>query len=220
MFSVAIDGPAGAGKSTVAKAVAKNFGFIYVDTGALYRTVAVYLLKNNIDVKDVEKVKSALTDITVTMEHMQDGQHMFLCGEDVTSLIRTPEVSMMASTSSALPCVREFLFKLQTDMAEKYNVVMDGRDIGTVVLPKAQVKIFLTASAKERAKRRVLDLKEKGIEEDFSKVLSEIEQRDFQDANRATAPLKQADDAVFVDSSDLDFLEVVKKLEEIIRGKL
>lgn len=220
MFSIAIDGPAGAGKSTVAKTLAKKLEFIYVDTGALYRTVAIHLINNKIDPKDADKVELALKDIVVTMEYVDDEQHMFLNGEDVTRVIRNPEVSMMASTSSALPCVRAFLLKLQTGMAEKYNVVMDGRDIGTVVLPNAQVKVFLTASANERARRRVLDLAEKGINEEFSKVLAEIEQRDFQDSNRATAPLKQADDAVLLDSSELDFEQVIEKFEEIVRGKL
>lgn len=220
MFSVAIDGPAGAGKSTVAKKVAQNLNLIYVDTGALYRTVAVHLLNNNINSTQVDLVEKALADITVSMKHFEDGQHMFLCGEDVTSKIRTPEVSMMASTSSALPCVRKFLFELQTKMAEKYDVIMDGRDIGTVVLPNANVKVFLTASSDERAKRRVKDLEEKGISEDFAKVLKEIEQRDFQDMNRETAPLKQADDAILLDSSNLSFEQVVEKLEKIIKGAM
>ena len=155
-YAVAIDGPAGAGKSSIAKEVSKRLGFIYVDTGALYRTVALYLLNNGIKADEIDKIEEALKHIEVSMEHKEDGQHVFLCGEDVSALIRTEPVSMMASTTSALPVVRKFLFDLQVQMAEKYNVIMDGRDIGTVVLPNAQVKIFLTATAEDRAKRRML----------------------------------------------------------------
>lgn len=219
MINVAIDGPAGAGKSTIAKALANNIGFIYVDTGALYRTVAVHLLNENIDPKDADKVEQSLKDIRVTMKHMDDGQHMFLGDEDVTSKIRTPEVSMVASTSSAIPAVRAFLFELQINMAKEYNVIMDGRDIGTVVLPNAQVKIFLTASPEIRANRRLLDLKEKGIKDTFENVLADVKQRDYQDENRAVAPLKPADDGVIVDTSRLNFEEVLEKLENIIKEK-
>ncbi|MFI3326385.1 MAG: (d)CMP kinase [Clostridia bacterium] len=219
MINVAIDGPAGAGKSTIAKELANKIGFIYVDTGALYRTVAVHLLNENIDPKDTEKVEESLQNIKVTMKHMPDGQHMFLGGEDVTTKIRTPQVSMVASTSSAIPAVRAFLFELQINMAEKYNVIMDGRDIGTVVLPNAQVKIFLTASAEIRANRRLLDLKEKGIEDTFENVLADVKQRDYQDENRAVAPLKPADDGVIVDTSELNFEQVLETLEKIIKEK-
>ncbi len=219
MFNIAIDGPAGAGKSTVAKEVAKKLGFIYVDTGALYRTVALHLTNNNIDPKDEESVKNALLDITVEMKHKDDGQHMYLCGEDVTSKIRTPEVSMMASTSSALAVVRAFLFELQTKMAEKYNVVMDGRDIGTVVLPNAQLKVFLTASAEERAKRRLKDLEVMGNPQNFETLLEEIKLRDHQDSTRANAPLKQADDAVLIDSSNLSFEQVVEEFERLVKSR-
>ena len=219
-YAVAIDGPAGAGKSSVAKEVSKRIGFIYVDTGALYRTVALYLLNNNIEANETEKIAEALKNIEVSMEHKEDGQHVFLCGEDVSHLIRTEPVSMMASTTSALPIVRKFLFDLQVQMANKYNVLMDGRDIGTVVLPNAQVKVFLTASAEERARRRLLEYQAKGMDVDFEKVLLDIKKRDDQDMNRATAPLKQADDAVLLDTSELDFNEVCDKMIEIISSKI
>ncbi|MBP3323467.1 MAG: (d)CMP kinase [Clostridia bacterium] len=219
-YAVAIDGPAGAGKSSVAKEVSKRIGFIYVDTGALYRTVALYLLNNNIEASETEKIAEALKHIEVSMEHKEDGQHVFLCGEDVSHLIRTEPVSMMASTTSALPIVRSFLFDLQVEMANKYNVLMDGRDIGTVVLPNAQVKIFLTASAEERAKRRLLEYQAKGQDVSFDFVLQEIIKRDNQDMNRATAPLKKADDAVLLDTTALDFNEVCDKMIEIVSSKI
>ena len=219
-YAVAIDGPAGAGKSSVAKEVSKRIGFIYVDTGALYRTVALYLLNNNIEASETEKIAEALKHIEVSMEHKEDGQHVFLCGEDVSHLIRTEPVSMMASTTSALPIVRSFLFDLQVEMANKYNVLMDGRDIGTVVLPNAQVKIFLTASAEERAKRRLLEYQAKGQDVSFDFVLQEIIKRDNQDMNRATAPLKKADDAVLLDTTARDFNEVCDKMIEIVSSKI
>ena len=219
-YAVAIDGPAGAGKSSVAKEVSKRIGFIYVDTDALYRTVALYHLNNNIEASETEKIAEALKHIEVSMEHKEDGQHVFLCGEDVSHLIRTEPVSMMASTTSALPIVRSFLFDLQVEMANKYNVLMDGRDIGTVVLPNAQVKIFLTASAEERAKRRLLEYQAKGQDVSFDFVLQEIIKRDNQDMNRATAPLKKADDAVLLDTTALDFNEVCDKMIEIVSSKI
>ena len=220
MYAIAIDGPAGAGKSSIAKAAAKRLGFIYVDTGALYRTVALHLLKENIDPKDIEAVKTALPNIQVAMGHEEDGQHVYLCGEDVTGLIRTPEVSMMASTSSAIPEVRKFLFSLQTGMAEQYNVIMDGRDIGTVVLPNAQVKIFLTASPEVRAMRRYKELAEKGAEDTYEEVLADVIKRDYQDTHRETAPLKPAEDGVILDTSDLNFDEVIDELEKIVKAKI
>lgn len=219
-YAVAIDGPAGAGKSSVAKEVAKRLGFIYVDTGALYRTVALYLLNNGIEAEETDKITEALKLMEVGLEHKEDGQHVYLCGEDVTGLIRTEPVSMMASTTSALPIVRSFLFDLQVKMTDKYNVLMDGRDIGTVVLPGAQVKIFLTASTEERARRRLLEYKQKGIDADFEKVLEDIKKRDEQDTTRAAAPLKKADDAVLLDTSDLDFNEVCDKMIEIVSSKI
>lgn len=201
MFAVAIDGPSGAGKSSVSKAVAQRLGFIYVDTGALYRTVGLYLIRQGISPEDVEAVTAALPDISVEMKHEKSGQRMLLCGEDVTEQIRTGAVSTAASVSSAIPAVRQFLFGLQTDMAEKYNVVMDGRDIGTVVLPHAQVKIFLTASAEERARRRVEQLRYQGIAEDYDTVLREIKERDERDSSRELAPLKPCEGAILVDST-------------------
>lgn len=220
MFAIAIDGPAGAGKSSVAKAAAKALGFIYVDTGALYRTVALYMLRSGISPSDPKAVEEALKGIFVDLCHEEDGQHVLLCGEDVTAEIRTPEVSMAASQCSAIPAVREFLFSLQTGMAERYNVLMDGRDIGTVVLPNAQVKIFLTASAEERARRRCLEMEQKGTPVDYGQTLLEIRQRDEQDMNRETAPLKPAEDSVLLDTSELDFEGSVQKLLEIVRGRM
>lgn len=219
-FAIAIDGPAGAGKSSVAKAAARALGFIYVDTGALYRTVGLYMLRNNIAPSDMEAVENALSAITVDMAHEADGQHVFLCGEDVTAEIRTPEVSIAASNFSKIPEVRAFLLSTQVDMAERYNVLMDGRDIGTVVLPDAQVKIFLTASAEERARRRCLELEQKGKPEPYEKILDEIRWRDDQDMNREAAPLKPAEDSVLLDTSDLDFEGAVQRLLEIVRERM
>lgn len=219
MFAIAIDGPAGAGKSSVAKAAAKALGFIYVDTGALYRTVALYMLRQNIEPSDAQAVEHALPAVSVDLRHEVDGQHVWLCGEDVTDAIRTPQVSMAASAVSAIPAVRKFLFSLQTGMAERYNVLMDGRDIGTVVLPNAQVKIFLTASAEERARRRCLELEQKGEPVDYDQTLREIRQRDEQDMNRETAPLKPAPDSILLDTSDLDFDGAVQRLLEIVRER-
>lgn len=220
MYAIAIDGPAGAGKSSIARAAANKLGFIYVDTGALYRTVALHLLKNSIDPSDTGSVENALKDIEVKMEHKHDGQHVYLCGEDVTGQIRTPEVSMMASSSSAIPAVRKFLFTLQTGMAEKYNVIMDGRDIGTVVLPDAQVKIFLTASPEVRAERRLLELEAKGQKVDYNSILEDIIKRDYQDSHRAAAPLKPAEDSIVLDTSHLSFDEVIDKFTGIVSAKL
>lgn len=220
MFAIAIDGPAGAGKSSIAKAMAQKLNFIYVDTGALYRTVAVHLLDNNIDPGNIAEVEGALADIVVTMEHEEDGQHVFLNNKDVTKRIRTPEVSMAASTSSAIPAVRNFLFSLQKGMAERYNVIMDGRDIGTVVLPKAQVKIFLTASPEERARRRTLEFEAKGEKADFEEILEDVKKRDYQDSHREIAPLKPAEDGIIVDSSNLSFNEVVETLINIVKEKM
>ncbi len=220
MIATAIDGPAGAGKSSVAKAVAAKTGFIYVDTGALYRTVALHLLNNGISAEDTKSVVEALPSIEVGLSHEEDGQHVYLCGEDVSAKIRTPEVSMMASKSSAIPEVRKFLFSLQTDMAEKYNVIMDGRDIGTVVLPNAQVKVFLTAAPEERASRRYKEYIAKGENAVYEEILADVIKRDYQDTHRETSPLKAADDAVVVDSTDMSFDEVVEKISELIDSKI
>jgi len=221
MFAVAIDGPSGAGKSSVSKAVAQRLGFIYVDTGALYRTVALYLIRHGISPEDVDAVTAALPCISVEMKHEKRGQRMLLCGEDVTDQIRTGAVSTAASVSSAIPAVRQFLFKLQTDMAEKYNVVMDGRDIGTVVLPHAQVKIFLTASAEERARRRMAQLRHQGVTEDYDTVLREIKERDERDSSRELAPLKPCEGAVLVDSTNNKKMrQTVDIICDLIKEKL
>lgn len=219
MFSVAIDGPAGAGKSSVAKAAAKELGFIYVDTGALYRTIGLYLLEHGIDPRDAEKVEAALSEIQVEPRVAPEGQQMFLCGENVTDRIRTPEVSMAASNCSAIPAVRAFLLELQRELAQKSNVLMDGRDIGTVVLPNAQLKVFLTASPEERARRRVKQLRESGHEAEYEEILKDIQQRDYQDTHREAAPLKQAEDAVLLDTSDISFAEAVVKLTALVRER-
>lgn len=218
MINVAIDGPAGAGKSTVAKAAAKKLGFIYVDTGALYRTVGVNALRKGIDPKDAEEVKATLDDIDVSLGFVDGSQHVFLNGEDVSEEIRLPASSMAASAVSAIPEVREFLLSLQRDIAKKNNCLMDGRDIGTVILPDAQYKFFFTASAEIRADRRCKELKEKGIPADYETVLAEIKERDYNDSHRETAPLKQADDAVLIDSSYMTIEEAVDKIVSCIKG--
>ena len=220
-INVAIDGPAGAGKSSVAKAAAKALGFIYVDTGALYRAVGFFAVSKGIDPKDAEAVPAAIgrEKPEISIRFLPDGQHVFLNGEDIEAQIRTPQISMAASDVSAIPAVRAFLFDLQRDLARENAVIMDGRDIGTVVLPEAQVKIFLTASAEERAKRRMLQLREKGDETPFETLLEEIKKRDDQDMNRAIAPLKAAPDAVTIDSSDLSFEAVCERVETLIREK-
>lgn len=220
MINVAIDGPAGAGKSTIARTVAARLGYIYVDTGALYRSVAWYVLSKGEKTDDKEVVPTLLPEINLTMDFIDGEQHVFVNGEDVSEAIRTPEVSMGASNVSALPPVRDFLFRLQKDLAEKHNVLMDGRDIGTVVLPDADVKIFLTASPEERAKRRVRQLEEKGNDADYDGILKEIIQRDYNDSHRETAPLKQADDAVLADTTKLNLEESVALIEKIIKERL
>lgn len=203
MIAVAIDGPAGAGKSTIAKRVAKELGFIYVDTGALYRALGLNAINLGINIDDNKAVEALLRTIKVELKFIDSEQRVILNGEDVSDLIRTPEVSMMASDISALPIVRDFLLDLQRNLAKTSNVLMDGRDIGTVVLPQAKIKIFLTASAQCRAKRRYDFLKdEKGMDVDFDEVLKDIETRDYNDSHRAVAPLKPANDAVLVDTSD------------------
>ena len=220
MFAVAIDGPAGAGKSSVAKAAAQELGFVYVDTGALYRTVALYLLVHGVDPADRAAVEAELPKIEVGLKHTPEGQKMYLCGRDVTGEIRTPEVSMATSTCSAIPAVRSFLLQLQRDLAEKNNVLMDGRDIGTVVLPHAQLKIFLTASPEERARRRVRQLEEAGQKVEYESILKDIQQRDYQDSHRAAAPLRPAEDSVLLDTTGDTFEESVAKLEGLVRARL
>ena len=208
-FNIAIDGPSGAGKSTSAKAAAKELGFIYVDTGALYRAVGVAALRRGMDTKDIAAVAAMLPEIQITLGFEDGEQKVFLDGEDVSKEIRLPEASMAASDVSAIPAVRAFLFDLQKNLAKHNDCLMDGRDIGTVVLPEAQLKIFLTASAEERARRRFLELEQRGTPVEYETLLKEIEQRDYNDSHRAISPLKPAPDAVILDSSDMSFEEVV-----------
>ena len=220
VVNVAVDGPAGAGKSTISRAAAKELGFIYVYTGALYRAVGVYALRNGIGTKDSENIEKALKDIIVELKFVGDVQHVFLNGEDVSTEIRTPEASMAASDVSAIPCVRAFLFDLQRDIAKKNNCLMDGRDIGTVVLPDAKIKIFLTASAEERAKRRYKELVEKGAKDTYEEVLADLEKRDYQDSHREIAPLKPAEDSIIVDTSDYNFDEAKNIIVNIIKERI
>ena len=220
-YSIAIDGPAGAGKSTIAKALAKELGYHYVDTGAIYRTVAYFLDLLGVSPKDVDGVERYIDELTIQIEYDETGkQHMIMNGMDVSDEIRTQDISQKASLVSAHKVVRDMLLDMQRDVAKKNNVIMDGRDIGTVVLPDATVKIFLTASAEVRAKRRTDELIAKGQKADFAQILKEIEQRDYQDTHRPIAPLKQADDAVLLDTSALDIPEVVAAMKKIIGEKI
>ena len=218
-IDIAIDGPAGAGKSTIAKMTAKRMNFIYVDTGALYRAVGLYILEQGISIYDTENVIRALPEIDVDIEYRDGEQNVLLSGENVTSRIRTQEVGEAASVTSAYPEVREKLLELQRTLAEKYDVIMDGRDIGTVVLPDADLKIYLTADSRIRARRRFDELKAKGQDADFDEILKEVEERDWRDMHRDTAPLRKADDAVEVDSSYMTVQEVedciVKMIQEL-----
>jgi len=218
VISIALDGPAGAGKSTIAKAVAKKLSFIYVDTGALYRAIGFYAIKNKISSEN--EIISSLKKIKVDLKFENNLQKVFLCDEDISEEIRTPEVSMMASKISAIPAVREFLFDLQQDLAKKNNVIMDGRDIGTVILPEANVKIFLTASSEKRAERRYKELIEKGLQVDYDDILKDIIKRDYDDSNRKIAPLKAAADAIFVDTSAYNLEESINLILTIINNKL
>lgn len=220
VINVAIDGPAGAGKSTIAREAAKRLGYVYVDTGALYRAVALYVLQRHIDPDDGKKVVSVLPMIEVELKYVDGEQRVYLCGENVSRVIRTPEVSMAASTVSAYPKVRELLFKLQQETAANNNVIMDGRDIGTVVLPKAQVKIFLTASAEERATRRYNELTEQGKKVIYEEILEDIKIRDYNDSHRAIAPLKQAPDAVLIDTTELTIEESINAVVNVITEKV
>ena len=220
-YSIAIDGPAGAGKSTIAKALAKELGYQYVDTGAIYRTVAYFLDLLGVSPKDVDGVERYIDELTIDIEYDEDGkQHMLMNGMDVSDEIRTQDISQKASLVSAHAVVRDMLLGMQRDVTKKYNVIMDGRDIGTVVLPKATVKIFLTASAEVRAKRRTDELLAKGQKANYEQTLKDIQQRDYQDMNRPIAPLKQAKDAVLLDTSDLDIPGVVEAMKKIIREKI
>lgn len=219
IINVALDGPSGAGKSTIAKAVAKKLEYVYVDTGALYRAIAYYVISGGVDTADDDAVIACLDKINVALEYVDGAQHVMLGGEDVSDKIRTPEISMGASRVSAIPKVREFLFDLQQDIAKHNNIIMDGRDIGTVVLPNAQVKIFLTATAEERANRRFKELQEKGDPSTYEQVLEDIKQRDYNDTHRDVAPLKKADDAVEVDSTSMTLDEVIEAIVKIIQDK-
>lgn len=219
-ISIAIDGPSGAGKSTLACSVSAKLGFVYVDTGALYRTIGYYIFSKEIDPKDETAVAAQLPDIQVEMCHGEDGlQHMLLNGQDVTKEIRLPQISMYASAVSAHPSVRSFLLEMQRQLARTYNVIMDGRDIGTVVLPDAQVKIFLTATLEARAYRRTLELEQRGTPQPYEAVKADIEQRDWNDTHRPTAPLKQAEGAVLLDTTDLTFEESEAAIIKIIQEK-
>lgn len=207
-YSIAIDGPAGAGKSTIAKRIAKHLNFIYVDTGAMYRALALYFIRNNISPDEKEKIENACNNADITIEYLNGEQQVILNGENVSHLIRTEEVGNMASAASVYPSVRLKLVELQRNLAKKANVVMDGRDIGTYVLPNADLKIYLTASSSERARRRYLELKERGIAADISEIEKDIIERDKRDMNRDFAPLRQAEDAILIDSSDMTIEEV------------
>ncbi len=215
-IAVAIDGPAGAGKSTIARRLAKNLNYIYVDTGALYRTVALSIMQNGIDASNVNAVTEHINGIKVDIMYKDDEQRVLLDGNDVSNLIRTPEVSMMASKTSAIPEVRAVLLGLQRKLAEEHNVVMDGRDIATVVLPDAKVKIFLTASSEVRAKRRYDELIAKGEKVDFSDVLADLIKRDEQDMNRPIAPLKPSEQSIIVDTSDLNLEQAVEAMKSVV----
>ena len=220
-YSIAIDGPAGAGKSTIARRLAKELGYYYVDTGAIYRTVAYFMDILGVSPKDVDGVERYIDELTINIEYDEEGaQHMIMNGMDVTDDIRTQDISQKASLVSAHAVVRDVLLDMQRDVAKQHNVIMDGRDIGTVVLPKATVKIFLTASADVRAKRRMDEMIAKGQKADFQKVLKDIQQRDYQDSHRAVAPLKQAKDAVKVDTSELDIDGVVAEIKAIAGKKI
>ena len=220
-YSIAIDGPAGAGKSTIAKRLAKELGYYYVDTGAIYRTVAYFLDLWGVSPKDVDGVNRYIDELTIGIEYDEDGlQHMIMNGMDVTGEIRTQDISQKASLVSAHAVVRDVLLDMQRDVAKEHNVIMDGRDIGTVVLPKADVKIFLSASAEVRAQRRTDELLAKGQKANYAQILKEIQQRDYQDTHREIAPLKMAKDSIKLDTSELDIEGVVEAMKKIIGEKI
>ena len=221
MISIAIDGPSGAGKSTMARKVAAELNYLYVDTGAIYRSVSLYAYRAGVDKTDSEKIVSLLPEIHIDMQYQADGiQHMILNGEDVTDAIRQNEVSLYTSAVAAIPAVRAFLLDLQRNLAATHNVIMDGRDIGTVVLPHADVKIFLTADAEVRAKRRYDELQQKGDKTPYAQILAETKQRDKQDSERAAAPLRQAADAVVLDTSGYTLEQSVEAILSLVRRKL
>ncbi len=221
IFSVAIDGPSGAGKSTIARRIARNMGILYVDTGAIYRTVGYCAFSKGVDPQDTEAVVALLPEISIDMSYGDDGlQHMALNGEDVTDKIRLPEISMYASHVSAIPAVRAFLLEMQRAFARSQSVIMDGRDIGTVVLPDADVKIFLTATAEDRAQRRYDELVERGTPRPYDEVLEEIKLRDHNDSSRSAAPLKAAEDAVLVDTTGNTFEQSLLQITDIIKERV
>lgn len=220
-YSIAIDGPSGAGKSTLARAIAEKFGFLYVDTGAIYRTVGLYVLRKGADPKDETAAAALLPDIHVTLSHDADGlQHMFLNGEDVSDDIRTPDVSLAASAVAAHKAVRAYLLDAQRELAREHSVVMDGRDIGTVVLPDADLKIFLSAAEEQRAWRRTLELAKRGTPKPYEEVLADLQRRDRDDETRTEAPLRQAADAIPLNNTHLSFEETVDVLSDLIRERL
>ena len=219
-FNIAIDGPAGAGKSTIARAAARNLGFLYVDTGAMYRAIALYLLRNQANINDEEVMDKMLSQITIRIVYSKGEQQILLNNENVTGFLRDEKVGNMASVSSANPKVRAKLLQLQRDIAKENDVIMDGRDIGTFVLPNADVKIYLTATVEERAKRRYMELIEKGQDADLEKIKEDIRTRDYQDMNRTAAPLKQAEDAVLIDSSSMTIQEVLECIVDAFQESL
>lgn len=221
IYSVAVDGPSGAGKSSLAKAIAAELHILYVDTGSIYRTIGCYARRQGVDAADTKAVIALLPQVKIEMRYDGQGlQHMLLHGEDVTQEIRLPEMSLYASAVSAIPEVRSFLLEMQRDFARRSSVIMDGRDIGTVVLPHADVKIFLQADVEVRARRRQKELQERGTPRPFEQVLAEMKERDYNDTHRAAAPLRAAEDAVTVDTSELDFQQSKERLLEIIREKV
>ena len=219
-YSIAIDGPSGAGKSTVAKAAAKALGFVYLDTGAIYRTVAWHITMMGIGPKDTDHVPMLLNDANIQIDFQPDGQHMILNGRDISGEIRTPEIASVASQVSAQPAVREFLLDMQRDLAKIHNIIMDGRDIGTVVLPNASMKIFLTASPEARAMRRYQEYLDKGQQATYEEVLADQKKRDYDDSHRKIAPLKQAKDAILVDTTEMGLQESIDYCVSLIREKL
>lgn len=219
-MKVAIDGPAGAGKSTISKAVAKRLGFVYIDTGAMYRAIGLAAVRRGIETTDAKGVEAILGDVEVSISHNESGQQIFLNGENVSEEIRLPEISVAASNVAVIPAVRLKLVELQRSLAEKTDVIMDGRDIGTYVLPDAEVKIFLTASAAERAKRRLKELVEKGVETDLESVLADMEYRDKNDSGRDFAPLRAAEDSIHFDNTDISLDEAVDKICAIVKGSV